>query len=202
MLLPKFKQKTGHKAPGKLYLNGRRYNGPFTEDWRGNFYVGDYVKDTRDSQLLELRTEEETTVEFFTKRRVPTEKDYEKSIMTRYFVQDKRSGKVIETDKQYYFAQKKENKAYRSTLTLNWNISNNSGKGATAGSAQSNQISNEVVSVTDSKGNPINVIKGVYQKFTPNNTLGDLNVQLTEKAEKLMPGISKQLLNNPNQFVD
>lgn len=202
MLLPKFKQKTGHKAPGKLYLNGKRYNGPFTEDWRGNFYVGEYVKDTRNSQQLELRTEEDSTTEFFTKRRLPTNKDYEKGSMTRYFVQDKRSGKVIETDKQYYFNQKKENKPYRTTLSVNWNVSNDSGKGASAGSSQTNQITNQLVSLTDAKGNPVNIIKGVYQKFIPNSTLGDLNVKLTEKADKILPGIGKQLLNNPNQFVD
>lgn len=115
MYLPKGKySKPKYSYGGDLsMLDGTSYKGYYFTDQAGNTFTGS--KPSSDSKLL-IRTSEELVTEstkttafkrFVSQTISPTEKDYENGFFTRYFLQDKRSEKIIEVKlKKYKYWQK------------------------------------------------------------------------------------------------
>lgn len=121
MYLPKFKQKAGGKVNGDLIdpSTGLIYTGRYVRDYKGNYFKGSKI--TSNSEPLSFRSEEYSQeTKFVNKPIYPTSKEIDKGKMQRYFAKDKRSGKVIEIDKQDYVAKEKEGKLYIDTLKTEW----------------------------------------------------------------------------------
>ena len=123
--LPKIKQKK-NKKKGKLIdpKTGLAFLGPFLLDHLGNFFKGKTL--TADSEPLIFQPDEKKSVDdalsFFDRFPQPSDKDYEKGKLKRYFVKDIPSNKVVELNKDSYLKQQKENKPYRKFYTLDWNV--------------------------------------------------------------------------------
>lgn len=123
--IPKIKQIIGGKIPGILKdpISGLKYNGPFVQDFLGNFFKG--TKITKDSKPLEFVPNEQLaqeTLGLVNEYRTPSPKEYEKGEFIRYFVKDGRSGIVVEVGKDQYLRERRRNKLYRRTLKVLWYV--------------------------------------------------------------------------------
>jgi len=123
--IPKIKQIIGGKIPGILKdpKTGLTFNGPFVQDFLGNFFKG--TKITKDSKPLEFVPNEQAaqqTLGLTNEYRQPTPSDYSKGLFVRYFVKDGRSGIVVEVGKEQYLRERKQNKLYRRTLKVQWYV--------------------------------------------------------------------------------
>jgi hypothetical protein len=123
--IPKIKQIIGGKIPGILKdpLTGLTFNGPFVQDFLGNFFKG--TKITKDSKPLEFVPDEQLaqqTLGLVNEYRSPTPVEYSKGLFIRYFVKDGRSGIVVEVGKDQYLRERKQNKLYRRTLKVQWYV--------------------------------------------------------------------------------
>lgn len=175
--IPKHKQVVGGKVDGTIMKDGQPYNGPYTVDYQGNVYEGAGISNTRNATQLEVVREQAPERPFESYVRVPTEEDYEAGFFRRYFIQDRRSNKVIEVDKALYDQQNRFRVPYRTTHTLDWII----------------------IGPIEDIGS--NVVLGNYQTLERAPGTRSKNQALTRTAEKIMPGITLQILPNPLQFV-
>lgn len=119
--LPKIKEKKNKKLGKLLDLAGKLYLGASILDHLGNFFKGRKI--TKDSEPLLFvpdKPEEDKSKDIFNRYTSPSDKDYKKGNMKRYFVKDIPSNKVSELDKKSYLIQKKENKPYRKFYTIDW----------------------------------------------------------------------------------
>lgn len=98
MYLPKSKYKTATAKPGEYVdSTGQQYVGPIIETFTGACYPGTDPM-TMGPELTKVGLEKQTPVElgFYNIKRVPTEAEYRAGSMIRYFVQTKRTQKIIE----------------------------------------------------------------------------------------------------------
>jgi len=125
LYLPESKKKKG-KLLGKLLdlATGLAFLGSFFQDHLGNFFKGkSYGKNPEPLLFVpDKPAEEETDNKFFNRYIKPSDKDYEKGKLNRFFVKDIPSGKCAELDKNAYIKQQKENKPYRKFYKCEWNV--------------------------------------------------------------------------------
>ena len=173
--LPKSKQQSGGQPEGNLIdpATGAKYLGKFVQDFLGNFFKGDKI--TSKSKPLELvpYSAELESGKYLNRLIMtypePSQADYDKGAMDRYFVKDARNGKIVELNKQRYSAIKKEEKTTFRVLKIEWYIT---------GEAEDKIINGYLYPGTSSK-----------------------NQDVINQAEKIIPGIGKQILKDPSQFV-
>lgn len=126
LYLPEHKKKKGLKLAGKLLdiLTGAAFLGSFFQNHLGQFFKGkSYGKNPEPLLFLpDKPAEEETDKKFFNRYIKPSDKDYEKGKLNRYFVKDIPSGKCAELNKDAYIKQQKENKPYRKFYKCEWNV--------------------------------------------------------------------------------
>jgi len=124
MYIPKIKQKVGGKILGKLIdpKTNIRYTGEFVKDFQGKYYKGTSI--TSKSETLIFVPDESIAREagFYSDTISPTEKDYKKGFIIRYFAKDSRNGKIIELNKKNYLIKVQESKLYIRTVKISWNI--------------------------------------------------------------------------------
>ena len=127
MYIPKSKQEIGGKLAGKLIdpKTGFKFLGKFIRDHLGNFFKGEKID--KNSQKLEFIPDntEDKSSGFYSIKPIPSDKDYAKGSLTRYFAKDSRTNKVVELNKELYLKQKKESKLYRRTIKIIWYITGN-----------------------------------------------------------------------------
>lgn len=131
MYIPKSKQKAGGKLDGSLIdpKTGAAFTGKFVKDFLGRFFKGDKI-DSKSQPLEFVPFSDETEAvkygsDFVSVFIQPSQDDYNKGSISRFFVKDSRSGRIIEIDKEKYNTQKKENKLYRRVLRIEWYITGN-----------------------------------------------------------------------------
>ena len=124
MYIPKIKQKVGGKILGILIdpKTNIRYTGEFVKDFQGKYYKGTSI--TSKSETLIFVPDEKVAREagFYSDTISPTEKDYKKGFIIRYFAKDSRNGKIIELNKKNYLIKVQESKLYIRTAKISWNI--------------------------------------------------------------------------------
>lgn len=173
--LPKHKQVKGGKVDGNLVdaKTGAKYLGKFVADHRGNYYKGSEVTPTAAKLILVPFSDESeaakygaTFVSYFPK---PTDEDYQRGLLVRYFAKDTRNGKIYEINKKRFILFKREAKTSIKILKLEWYIT----------------------------GDPEDqTIKGyVYPGLKAKNA------DVVKQAEKIIPGIGRQILKDKGQFV-
>lgn len=130
--LPKHKQIKGGKVNGILVdmKTGNKYLGKFVRDHKGQYYKGESVSPKADKLRLIPFSHDHNEPDKFGTEMVtyyprPTEKDYSKGTFTRYFVKDKRNGKIYELNKKRFILFKREGRTTNKLLKLDWYITGN-----------------------------------------------------------------------------
>lgn len=124
LYLPETKKKKNKKR-GKLIdpKTGLAFLGPFFMDYLGRFFKGKNLnKNSEPLIFIPDEPEKDTKGEFFNRFPKPSDKDYKKGRLLRYFVKDVPTGKVAELDKESYNVQVKENLPYRKFFTIDWHV--------------------------------------------------------------------------------
>lgn len=100
MYLPKSKYKTSVAKPGEyIDSSGKEYVGSIVETFTGDVYPGK-TPQTMGAKLTAILGKATSKTAVMIKR-VPTEAEYEAGIMTRYFIQNLRTKKIIEVLPDY-----------------------------------------------------------------------------------------------------
>lgn len=124
MYLPKSKyNKPKYTRGDELTLeSGKSYTGWYFSTYKGEYYTGKEPSDNSDKLILQNDSDSHTSTipGFQTQLNIPTEKDYSKGFFTRYFVQDKRTKKMIEVGKEKY--DKLSSLSYVKTVLVDWNL--------------------------------------------------------------------------------
>lgn len=123
MFIPKSKYSKPKHTPGKEFLlRGKPYIGWYTELSTGEYYTGKAF-DAKSLKLESIKssTREETEFPFYSEDTMPTERDKQNKVWIRYFLQDKRTGRIIEVDKERYDLFR--SKPYVTRTTVSWSLS-------------------------------------------------------------------------------
>ena len=203
--LPETKKKKG-KLLGKLLdvASGAPFLGSFFQDHLGNFFKGKGMSDNPEPLLFQPdKKEEETDKKFFNRYLQPSDKDYQKGKLTRYFVKDIPSGKVAELDKNAYIKQKKENKPYRKFHKLDWLVSglveDTNIKGYDAEGIKSK---NEKTILAAERALPgIGNVLNDGAQFTQNTLSKNIQGNLVSEEDRLGANSKENLQTKPGQFV-
>jgi hypothetical protein len=120
MYLPKSKYSNTKYTNGKEYVteDGKYYTGAYFITYSGKFFTGN--KPSNNARELRRLDVEIQKLKFTGEFIQPTEKDYEKGFIERYFSQDKRNKNVIETKKSKFL--KLRQLPYVESLSLKWNL--------------------------------------------------------------------------------
>lgn len=103
MYLPKSKYKVSTAKPGEFVdSSGQEYVGPVVETFTGAVYPG--TDPMTMGQRLTPAGDKDSgqALGFYNIKRIPTEQEYSAGQMTRYFVQEKRTQKIIEIAPDVY----------------------------------------------------------------------------------------------------
>lgn len=95
MYLPKSKYQVEFVSPGKFTKDGRPYAGPVLRTYLGETYAGTSPWDLK-GKVEPIDSGKYKKVVAVAGRRIPTEQEYEKGSMTRYFKQNLSTMKVVE----------------------------------------------------------------------------------------------------------
>lgn len=196
--LPKIKQKK-NKKKGKLIdpKTGLAFLGPFLLDHLGNFFKGKIL--TKDSEPLVFAPDEkddiDSSLSFFDRFPEPSDKDYTKGKLKRFFVKDIPSNKVVELDKDSYVKQKRQNKPYRKFYTLDWNVK---------GKLQDGEINGFKVTGIVTKNQKLldeaeKVIPGIASLVSADQYTKENQTQL--ESDKLGSQVVENLQTTPDTFV-
>lgn len=102
MYLPKSKYRIIAAKPGEFRdSNGREYIGPVVETFTGACYPGTDPK-TMGPRLTRNEDKPAQSLGFYNIKRIPTEAEYRAGYMTRYFVQEVKTQKIIEVAPEAY----------------------------------------------------------------------------------------------------
>ena len=106
MYLPKSKYKALVAKPGEFITeDGQQYIGPAIETFTGEYYSGT-SPETAGAKIVSVSPVEVSRFGLYNIKRVPTEAEYAAGQMERYFVQERKTQKIIEvlpeTWKDYY----------------------------------------------------------------------------------------------------
>jgi len=205
LYLPESKKKKG-KLLGKLLdlATGAAFLGSFFQDHLGNFFKGKGMTDNPEPLLFQPdKKEEETDNKFFNRYLKPSDKDYKKGKLTRFFVKDIPSGKVAELDKNAYIKQKNENKPYRKFHKLDWLVSglveNTKIKGYDAEGIKSK---NEKTILAAERALPgIGNILNDGAQFTQNTLSKNVQGNLVSEEDRLGANSKENLESRIGQFV-
>ena len=205
LYLPESKKKKG-KLLGKLLdlATGAAFMGSFFQDHLGNFFKGKGMTDNPEPLLFQPdKKEEETDNKFFNRYLKPSDKDYKKGKLTRFFVKDIPSGKVAELDKNAYIKQKNENKPYRKFHKLDWLVSglveNTKIKGYDAEGIKSK---NEKTILAAERALPgIGNILNDGAQFTQNTLSKNVQGNLVSEEDRLGANSKENLQSRIGQFV-
>ena len=120
MYYPKSKYSDPKHTPGNEFLlDGKVYVGWYVETYKKEYLTGKAVnKDSKKLTKISTIKEESLKFKFEHTKITPTENDIENGTWTRYFLKDKRTGKVIETNKQKFIDFKE--KTYVERGKLQW----------------------------------------------------------------------------------
>lgn len=121
MYLPKSKYNVKHTKGGELFNeDGSEYIGPYIESFTGEVYKG--KKFTSNTvELKDFRTADSGDDRPLILKNdyiKPTDKDYEKGVLYRYFVQDRRTNAIIEANYKNYIKLRALN--YTVTAKVEW----------------------------------------------------------------------------------
>lgn|SRR5574344_102614 len=178
MFLPKSKYTVKQAKPGEyVQSDGTEYVGPIMETYTEEVFAGENPLDTTGKLTSVVETDADLpTKTIHMIKRIPTEEEYTKGSMVRYFCQDLRSLKVVEVlEKEYREGVVSDSKTYNYV----------SGSWILTGSLEDKtyKIQNFRVEY---------VVPGVRSK----------NQKEIGRLEELVPGISSSgVLSNPAQFV-
>lgn len=130
--LPKHKEKAKDAIGGKLkdLKTGLPFNGKFLRDFLGNFYKGDKFSAASEKLHFEpdwndIESDSRFGIPITTAFVKPSQEDYIKGIIGRFFVKEANTGKITEIDASAYKALRKEGKIYRKVLKIEWYITGN-----------------------------------------------------------------------------
>lgn len=104
MFYPKSKYSDPKHTPGNEFLlDGKVYVGWYVETFKKQYLTGKVVNKSS-KRLVKISTIKEDTSKFkFENTKIePTDRDRENGVWVRYFLKDKRTGKIIETTKQKF----------------------------------------------------------------------------------------------------
>lgn len=120
MYLPKSKYSNTKYTNGKEYVteDGKYYTGPYFITYNGTFFTGN--KPSKNAKELRRIDKEVQNLQFTSEFIQPTEKDYQKGFIERFFSQDKRNKNIIETKKSKFL--KLRQLPYVESLSFKWNL--------------------------------------------------------------------------------
>lgn len=120
MYLPKSKYKVRTSLPGEFLTNeGQEYIGPVVQTFTGACYPGTDPK-TMGSQLTPVVGKEPVELGFYNIKRVPTEAEYKAGKMLRYFVQERKTQKIIEINLEIWQKNYRPDDILRSWASIDW----------------------------------------------------------------------------------
>ena len=120
MYLPKSKYKTRTALPGEFITqDGQEYVGPVVETYTGACYPGTEPK-TMGPKLTPVVGKEPPELGLYNIKRVPTEAEYKAGQMTRYFVQERKTQKIIEISPEVWKKNYKPDDILRSWANITW----------------------------------------------------------------------------------
>lgn len=99
MYLPKSKYKEGIARPGQYTLDGKEYLGNMFTDYKGNAYAGKSPSTVIGRIYPYAPAVDKSGDNIVPIKRVPTENEYIKGSMVRYFRQDRRTKKIDEIER-------------------------------------------------------------------------------------------------------
>ena len=125
MYLPKSKYSPPKYTRGDEFVldSGKYYTGWYFTTYKNEYYTGKEPSKTSDKLYPEDYSQSDVNTpnsNFSSKTNFPLEKDYKEGFFIRYFLQDKRSKKIIEGDKKLYLEFKK--KTYIKSVTVTWHL--------------------------------------------------------------------------------
>ena len=206
LYLPEHKKKALDKL-GKLIdaATGLAFLGSFFQNHLGQFFKGKGMTANPEPLLFvpDEKEEEQTDKKFFNRYLKPSDKDYEKGKLTRFFVKDIPSGKVAELDKNAYIKQKEEGKSYRKFYKLDWLVSglieNTKIKGYDAEGIKSK---NEKTILLAERALPgIKNILNDGTQFTKNTLTQNVQGNLVTEEDRLGANSKENLQTRVGQFV-
>ena len=206
LYLPEIK-KLALKKAGKLLdaATGKKFNGSFFQNHLGQFFKGKGMTANPEPLLFvpDKKEEEETDNKFFNRYLKPSDKDYEKGKLTRYFVKDIPSNKVAELDKNAYIKQQKEDKPYRKFHKLDWLVSgllddtNIKGYNAEGIKTKNDKTIKEAERILPGIGNILND----SSQFTKSTLSQNAQGNLVSEEDRLGANSKENLQTKVGQFV-
>lgn len=120
MYLPKSKYKATVAKPGEFRTqDGQQYVGPIIETYTGVVYSGT-DPETAGPRLVPTGEKEQLGLGLYNIKRTPTEADYKAGSMTRYFMQDKQTQKIIELSPEAWQKNYKPGDILRAWANITW----------------------------------------------------------------------------------
>ena len=128
MYLPKSKYKTRAAKPGEFVTkDGQEYVGSVVEIFTGACYPG-ISPETMGEKLTPVGDKGQIEPGLYNIKRVPSEDEYKVGQMVRYFMQDRKTQKIIEISPEAWQKNYKANDLFRIWANAVWYLTG--GKGA------------------------------------------------------------------------
>lgn len=120
MYLPKSKYKVSTAKPGEYVdSTGNEYVGPIVETFTGKVYPGTDPM-TMGPKLTPVGDKGKQELGLYNIKRVPTEAEYAAGSMVRYFMQERKTQKIIELDPDAWARNYDPGDVTRTWLNITW----------------------------------------------------------------------------------